>query len=514
MSDSLSPERQKTVKVKYSGRAKRRRSVLNDTQYGNQSEEESETSQIETMGEKPGAKASKEKTPEATSGPKKVDVHLPGPSPPKRARSDSEESQVLSNKPISEASKAPHSRRSSVSSLHRQRPESRSLRSVQSKPPSDVGPSAGNPQSSKRPDTPDEDDDASSIAESSNGGITRIRRTEPERIQYFKDQPDCGEMEPYRVFCKRCNKWVNLGRRTTYTVRPWETHRSRCDKKPAAVKDSDTQTAPDSKVEETDHPVETGPDADSTSSPVSKTPQDEEGDRLVRLKADPRAQEIRPHEVLCRSCHKWVKLSATEAYVLGNWEAHAQRCPGPAPNSRVATAERKLTLVSDPQVKTSTAQSVECAFCRSVVALEGAADYDLTKWNEHKTRCTVRPPVAQATPAAKASFSRRSRIFEPSQRTLETPSTPANTTARPPLSSSSASTEATAIASESPPARIGTKRGREEEQQEDDRPTNRPRAETYEPPHKEPPGPWGWFTQPFKAFVRGFREGLGAPTST
>jgi len=77
--------------------------------------------------------------------------------------------------------------------------------------------------------TPDMDDSAS-IAESSPGGA-KVRRTEAERIQCLKDDPACGEMEPHRVFCTCCDKWVNLGKRQTYALRPWEKHRIRCDQK-------------------------------------------------------------------------------------------------------------------------------------------------------------------------------------------------------------------------------------------------------------------------------------------
>lgn len=72
-------------------------------------------------------------------------------------------------------------------------------------------------------------DDAVSVADSILEH--RIRRTEAERIQLLKDHPDCGEIEEHRVICKQCSKWVNLGRGTTYAIKPWEKHRARCDSK-------------------------------------------------------------------------------------------------------------------------------------------------------------------------------------------------------------------------------------------------------------------------------------------
>ena len=81
-----------------------------------------------------------------------------------------------------------------------------------------------------------EDDDNVSVADSSVS--VKIRRNEAERIEYFQNQSECGKMEPHHVECLRCGKSVNLGRRQTYAVRPWEIHRARCDQKPAQTIES------------------------------------------------------------------------------------------------------------------------------------------------------------------------------------------------------------------------------------------------------------------------------------
>ena len=60
----------------------------------------------------------------------------------------------------------------------------------------------------------------------------------------------------------------------------------------------------------------------------------------------------------------------------------------------------------------------------------------------------------------------------------------------------------------------GTKRSREDDEEDADRAV-RQRGESYEPPQGENPGFLDWITQPFKNFIRGFREGLaGAGPST
>lgn len=78
----------------------------------------------------------------------------------------------------------------------------------------------------------DEDfDDNASIADST-FSVTKTRRNEVERIEYYKNQPDCGILEPHAAQCTRCDKVVKLGRKQTYAVRPWVLHRIRCDQKP------------------------------------------------------------------------------------------------------------------------------------------------------------------------------------------------------------------------------------------------------------------------------------------
>jgi hypothetical protein len=149
----------------------------------------------------------------------------------------------------------------------------------------------------------------------------------------------------------------------------------------------------------------TGENDDATSPTSSRSIRRSEAERIAFLQADSRAQEVKPHEVFCRSCQKWIKLAINAPYVLANWQAHQQRCSGSlyvprsprptpskssfSPSSRIATTERKIALLNDPQVKSCSPQSIHCRVCKSTVALDGAVDYDLTKWNEHKEKCVA-----------------------------------------------------------------------------------------------------------------------------
>ncbi|KAL4062595.1 hypothetical protein V8B97DRAFT_1954520 [Scleroderma yunnanense] len=499
-----------TVKVTYSAKGKKKRRAAEKDTTEHMSEEDSDA-RSQGSGKERGSASPDQvrKTSESIPGSKIVDVHLPGPSP-KRPTSSGEGVEP----PIPTSTSSPH--QTSASPI-RKRQESPSIRA---KVPS---PLTMKPSPMRGPsENPVEDaDETESIPESSSG--IRVRRTEVERIQYFKDQPECSELEVHRAFCTRCDSWVNLGKRQSYTVRPWEKHRTKCDLKPAVVKESklvsEEAPQPGENVgaipvteEEELAPTSPAPSVAPSSPASSKSIRKSEAERLATLQADPRVQEIKPHEVLCRSCQKWIKLSGTQAYALSDWQSHSQHCSGSSPSSRVATAERKIALLNDPQVRTASPKSVQCTYCKVTVALEGDVEYDLAKWNEHKITCIPMTPAASQT-ASKVLSSRLSHVFpSTTPRNIATP-TPTSRTLRGLALSGGALASAT-LAVDSSTAQVGTKRARDDDPgaPEEDRPSNRPRSEEYQPPETEPPSPWGWFMQPLKAFVRGFREGLGAPT--
>ena len=72
---------------------------------------------------------------------------------------------------------------------------------------------------------------ADNIPDSNSISTGRIRRSETERKQYFINEPECGSFKAHRALCTRCRKWVRLSTRQTYSVKPWELHRTRCDQK-------------------------------------------------------------------------------------------------------------------------------------------------------------------------------------------------------------------------------------------------------------------------------------------
>lgn len=54
------------------------------------------------------------------------------------------------------------------------------------------------------------------------------RRTAEQRAAQLRADPLVGEVEPTRVFCTMCRKWVQLRQDSTYCSYPWEQHREKC----------------------------------------------------------------------------------------------------------------------------------------------------------------------------------------------------------------------------------------------------------------------------------------------
>ncbi|KAI0272491.1 hypothetical protein BC834DRAFT_921926 [Gloeopeniophorella convolvens] len=361
----------------------------------------------------------------------------------------------------------------------------------------------------KRTGTPDEVRDDVSVAESSRGH----RKTEEERLQFFRDQPDCREVEPHRAFCTACDQWVLLNPTRTYVMRPWLNHRREC-RRASAEKPASTVSPP----KEVDHGDSSGEDDDKSSYLQSTSEQSARGkteaERQAYLEADPRADEVRPYEVLCKTCQKWVQLGNKHRYSLSNWKAHQKACSGSIPSSRVATAERKLKLVNDASAKSFTTKSV-CCKCDTTVKLEGEGQYNLTKWEEHKAGCLrsvyLIPSSQILIRSERCSVSEDEPAVEPMDVTdaaaAEVPASLEKLEDRPPLSV--ASTDATAVDAPVPPGQ-GTKRPREvDEDEPEERPRTRPRTQL-----EQPTSALNWLLLPFRSFISGFKQGMQQPSSS
>jgi len=462
MESPLSSPERSVCKVTYLERKKRTLS--------NQVDSDTDASPIFPMTTTAKSASPSSESSTISKGPKKVEISLP--------RHDT--NKPTKAKEHGKAKKATHVRSaSSISSMNRVT----ELSGDASRMPKT--PLSRKPQS-KAKSVITEDDDNVSIADSSIS--VKIRRNEAERVEYFQNQPECGKLEPHHALCLRCGKSVNLGRKTTYAVRPWEIHRARCGQKQA-------QTVPASPMVEKVIAEEAVLDTLSVAvSPISEgyvARRQTEAERKAYLESDKQVEDVEEGRVRCRKCQTWIILSDKQAFSTGNWVKHKSRCSDIVPSNRVAAAKRKLLIVNDSQAKTFDACRIECAFCGMNVVLRGEGDFNLTSWDEHRVQCTRSVPRARSESVNSITFPRQ--------------------ISRPPLSP--ASTENTLIAPEPVPS--GTlqnlKRNREEPEAIDgstERPNVRPRTERYAPPEREAPGPLGWFLLPFQSFARGFRESL------
>ncbi|KAH9851970.1 hypothetical protein C2E23DRAFT_860280 [Lenzites betulinus] len=78
------------------------------------------------------------------------------------------------------------------------------------------------------------------------------RRNAEQRAAALRADPLLGEVEPGRVFCKCCQKWVQLRQDSTYCSYPWLQHRAKClqrrskvPERDAALALSDTSASPE-----------------------------------------------------------------------------------------------------------------------------------------------------------------------------------------------------------------------------------------------------------------------------
>ncbi|KAF8268837.1 hypothetical protein EI94DRAFT_1095948 [Lactarius quietus] len=126
-------------------------------------------------------------------------------------------------------------------------------------PPS---PSASSPLPPLSASAPHLSDTASSAPGPSAGtGSESRRRNAEQRAAHLRADPLLAHVEPHRVFCALCRKWVQLRQDSSFCAYPWQQHRSKCvirhaKKTKTPVADSVTHSgpaSPDSGEESTDN---------------------------------------------------------------------------------------------------------------------------------------------------------------------------------------------------------------------------------------------------------------------
>src|SRR6266702_704446 len=59
-------------------------------------------------------------------------------------------------------------------------------------------------------------------------GSESRRRNAEQRAAHLRADPVLAQVEPHRVFCALCRKWVQLRQDSTFCAYPWQQHRSKC----------------------------------------------------------------------------------------------------------------------------------------------------------------------------------------------------------------------------------------------------------------------------------------------
>ena len=147
----------------------------------------------------------------------------------------------------------------------------------------------------------------------------RPKRSEEERINFFKTDPYVAQFEAYRVLCAGCDKWIRLRSNSSYCSIPWEAHRKSC----LAKKGCDYSISRDMPLFD-------------PSFSVHKP--------ALKVETDRRQ---------CENCDTWVLLGNDDREPDEKWAHHKLECARPSfASSHAATKRHKTdspTCVQQPQ---------------------------------------------------------------------------------------------------------------------------------------------------------------------
>ncbi|KAH8091651.1 hypothetical protein BXZ70DRAFT_952670 [Cristinia sonorae] len=410
MSDAVAtPERSPSVRVTYSGKRKKRRaSTVNSDQEQPDSDPESEV------------ESSKEGGSVTTPAPATFNI----PTVPAHAQPG-----------LSTPVRPTNSRTSATPSSSRAAPAPPST-------PNTIPPS---------PSRASVDDGASEA-----GTKPRNRKNEGDRIQFFKNDPNCTELSPMRAFCTKCQNWIVLSANRRYVMKNWIAHRkSDCLKIPDEKGEmgKDVVQSPESETKPPVLPVTLAappatpatpvtpitrapaaspvppvspmaslpfPQPESISAPASASQHglisvgpipvpsiaeyqrrevlrlDHETKRKMRLQADPLVGQLHAHDVFCKACGQWVKLATTTRYSVSKWTDHRERtCPTRQQSSSHGASEPGPVgtgVDPSPRVHDSSESDSDLEQTESIVRIL-REDPQVEFFNRLELRCKYCPAV-------------------------------------------------------------------------------------------------------------------------
>ncbi|KAI0262362.1 hypothetical protein BC834DRAFT_925275 [Gloeopeniophorella convolvens] len=96
----------------------------------------------------------------------------------------------------------------------------------QDRPPSPPAPSA--PQALQALQASDASAPTPAAVSAPGTGSESRRRNAEQRAAQLRADPLLAHVEPHRVFCALCSKWVQLRQDSTFCAYPWQQHRTKC----------------------------------------------------------------------------------------------------------------------------------------------------------------------------------------------------------------------------------------------------------------------------------------------
>lgn len=136
-----------------------------------------------------------------------------------------------------------------------------------------------------------------------------MHRTEAERLAFLEADLCAEVIEPDRVLCKTCQKWIKCSNTQKFALTNWRTHQRRCNRAVYVFEPNGDPVVPDT----------------FTHRPSSRVAAAE---RKLKLVNDAQSNSFTTNSVECVSCGHSITLGSESDYDLTHWNEHKAQCQG------------------------------------------------------------------------------------------------------------------------------------------------------------------------------------------
>ena len=144
-------------------------------------------------------------------------------------------------------------------------------------------------------------------APSVSGGYTAKRQTEAERKAYLESDKQAEIVEEGRVRCRKCQTWIILSDKQTYSTGKWVKHKSGCSDILCVYSIYRISCSFYSFIDRPSHRVAAAK-------------------RKLLVVNDPQAKSFNARSIQCTFCSANVILQGEGDYNLTNWDEHKAQC--------------------------------------------------------------------------------------------------------------------------------------------------------------------------------------------